>query len=147
MTDGIGATYLRTALTQSFDEEELRTLCFDLGVDYDGLRGDGKDAKVRELVSYFSRRNEIDKLIQVIFKRQPDMFWRDATKETTTHGTLSNLATGRMLMVQVGRLETRMDQVESGVAALRTVTTATLTATIFSLVGLGILTLVLVIGG
>jgi len=40
---------LRRSLEETFDLEEFRTLCFDLGVDYDALRGEGKSAKIREL--------------------------------------------------------------------------------------------------
>lgn len=43
---------LRQALVRLFNDEELRTLCFDLGAkyDYDSLRGEGKRAKTSELV-------------------------------------------------------------------------------------------------
>ena len=36
---------LRQILVSSFDEEETRTLCYDLDVDYDSLPGRGKEAK------------------------------------------------------------------------------------------------------
>lgn len=52
-------TRLRQQLIAGFDEEELRTLCFDLGVDYDGLPARGKGGKARELVLYFWRRGQI----------------------------------------------------------------------------------------
>jgi len=55
---------LRDTLTQGFDEGELRTLCFDLDVDYDCLPGEGKANKARELVEYFERRGELYKLIR-----------------------------------------------------------------------------------
>ena len=50
---------LHEALNQYFDDEELHTLCFDIGVDYDGLKGAGKAAKARELITYIDRRNRI----------------------------------------------------------------------------------------
>ena len=40
---------LREFLTEYFNEEELRTVCFDLGIDYDNLGGEGKGGKAREL--------------------------------------------------------------------------------------------------
>jgi hypothetical protein len=43
---------LRQNLVEHFDLEELRALCFDLRLDYDELRGEGQEAKARELVSY-----------------------------------------------------------------------------------------------
>ena len=47
---------LYEVLVARFDREELRTLCFKLGVDYADLPGEGRDAKARELVRYMSRR-------------------------------------------------------------------------------------------
>ena len=53
---------LRKTLTTHFSEGELQTLCFDLGVDYDDLPGEGKADKARELVAYLDRRNQLAKL-------------------------------------------------------------------------------------
>lgn len=55
---------LRQALTDRFNEEELKTLCFDIGVDYDSLRGEGKAAKVRELVDQEQRHGRVGRLRQ-----------------------------------------------------------------------------------
>jgi len=63
---------LRHLLNKWFDLEELRTLCFDLGVDYDSLRGEGKAAKARELVAYCQRHNLIDRLRAEIHRLRPD---------------------------------------------------------------------------
>lgn len=142
-----GATYLRSALAQSFDVQELKTLCFDLGIDYDALPGNGKDSKAREIVAWFARRNQTDRLVQAVYKRRPNAFWTAAARETEARGSLSNVATGRMLMVQVGRLEVRMDKLEECVVRLRTISTATLTSTVFLMIGLGLLVLLVVNGG
>jgi hypothetical protein len=42
--------YLREILSERLSLEEIRTLCFDLGIDYDNLPGEGKTAKARELM-------------------------------------------------------------------------------------------------
>ena len=55
------ATMLRQILAERFNEGELRTLCFDLGIDYENLPGQGKADKARELVAYFQRRGDIAK--------------------------------------------------------------------------------------
>jgi hypothetical protein len=55
---------IRRELTDRVDEEELRTLCFDWGIDYDSLPGKGKAAKVRELVSREQRRDGVGRLRQ-----------------------------------------------------------------------------------
>jgi formylglycine-generating enzyme required for sulfatase activity len=54
---------LRKRIISYFDEQELRTLCFDLKVDYDDLRGEGRADKARELVAYFERRGRISELV------------------------------------------------------------------------------------
>jgi hypothetical protein len=41
-------TALRQGLIATFDVEELKTLCSDLGVDYESLGGAGKEAQVIE---------------------------------------------------------------------------------------------------
>jgi len=67
---------LRQLLTQHFDEEELRTLCFDLGVDYDTLRGEGEGGKARELVAHFERHGRISELVTIGYKMRPHLSWR-----------------------------------------------------------------------
>lgn len=57
---------LRTCIIKHFDLEEFRTLCSDLGVDYDSLRGEGKEGKVRELIARFQRREDQEHLVAII---------------------------------------------------------------------------------
>ncbi len=64
---------LRRILTLLFDEEELRTLCFDLNVDYDSLRGEGKAAKARELVALAERIGQLDLLEAAVRRERPDL--------------------------------------------------------------------------
>ena len=46
---------LRQVLDEVFNESELRTLCFDLGIEYEHLSGEERSAKTRELVAYCER--------------------------------------------------------------------------------------------
>ena len=62
-------------LTRRFDEEELRTLCYYLEIDYDSLRGEGKAAKARELIAYLDRRGQIPKLWETGRRLRPDITW------------------------------------------------------------------------
>lgn len=57
---------LRQALVSYFDIEELRTLCFDLGVDFDEFPDGGKGAKARELVAYWQRQGDLTPLVEAI---------------------------------------------------------------------------------
>lgn len=64
---------LRQTLTSRFDREELRTLCFDLGVDYEALPAEGKAGKARELVNYMERRERLADLVETIRRMRPDI--------------------------------------------------------------------------
>jgi len=66
---------LRLILVMRFDLEEIRTLCFDLEVDFDSLRGEGKAAKARELIIHLQNRRRLDKLISQIKQTRPDIEW------------------------------------------------------------------------
>ena len=69
------STKLRHELDRRFDEQELRSLCFDLSVDYDNLPGAGKVNKARELVAYLARRGRLSDLAKVGRRVRPDIDW------------------------------------------------------------------------
>jgi hypothetical protein len=64
---------LREALDQTFSKDELRTLCVDLGIDYEDIPGDGKDSLVRELVAYVERRGRLPELIAYVQRARPHL--------------------------------------------------------------------------
>ena len=66
---------LHQILATRFDEGELRTLCFDLGIDYDNLPDDGKANQARELVAYLGRRGRISELVRRGKELRPDIPW------------------------------------------------------------------------
>lgn len=66
---------LRQLLAHHFDASELHTLCFDLGVDYDDLRGEGKSDKARELVAYLDRRGRLSELVALARRLRPNVAW------------------------------------------------------------------------
>jgi predicted DsbA family dithiol-disulfide isomerase len=57
---------IRNALRDRFSAEELRALCFDLGIDYEVLPGETKPAKAQQLVEYMERRGQTDRLVAAI---------------------------------------------------------------------------------
>ncbi len=77
-------TQLRQLLTTHFDAEELHSLCFDLGVDYDDLRGEGKANKARELVAYLDRRGRIPDLVAQCSQLRPQVSWTFTFAATPT---------------------------------------------------------------
>lgn len=58
-----------------FDREELRTLCFKLGVDYDSLPAEGKSSKARELVVYCERHGLFSQLVKTCSQLRPHVSW------------------------------------------------------------------------
>jgi tetratricopeptide (TPR) repeat protein len=71
---------LRHLLAERFNREELRGLCFDLGVDYDSLPAEGKANKARELVSYLERYERIPELVARIEKLRPAVHRGDTSR-------------------------------------------------------------------
>ena len=57
---------LRQDLLDRFNDQELRDLCFDLGIEYDDLPPGGRADKARELVAYCERRRSLAELEQRI---------------------------------------------------------------------------------
>lgn len=74
----------RQQLLATFDEGELRTLCFDLGVDYESLPGSSKSDKGRELISYFLRRRDLAPLLAACRRERPHLDWTVNTVPTGT---------------------------------------------------------------
>ncbi len=63
---GADLARIRHTLVDSFDLEELRTLCFDLGMDFESLPGQSKPAKAREMVNYWRNRRDLSTLTKAI---------------------------------------------------------------------------------
>lgn len=72
---------LRQDLTDRFSEEELRTLCFDLGLDYDSLPAQGKAGKAREIVAQVERDGAIARLIEQCRLLRPNVPWIDVSAD------------------------------------------------------------------
>ncbi|MCP4423189.1 MAG: hypothetical protein GY803_01720 [Chloroflexi bacterium] len=70
----VDAIKLRQLIADNFSEEELRTLCSDLGVEYDDLGGRGRTANIRELIAHCQRHNLLHKLDAQV-KRQTDFYY------------------------------------------------------------------------
>ncbi len=74
---------LRRSITALFSEDELRTLYFDLGVDYDNLGGETKESKVRELIQYHYRRGQLRQLIKKCAELRDDIQWKGLDEKST----------------------------------------------------------------
>lgn len=71
----------RQLLSDFFNESELRTLAFDLGLDYEMLPGPTKGDKARELVLHMWRTGRLDELVALGRETRPNIEWPDATPE------------------------------------------------------------------
>jgi hypothetical protein len=72
------------SLTNSFSEEEIKLLCFELGVDYDELLGSGKSNKIRDLIQYCQRRQMITPLIESINSIRPNSLSHQGRRKVFT---------------------------------------------------------------
>jgi hypothetical protein len=68
-------TQLHQCISYYFSEQELRTLCNDLGVDYDDVGTGGKAAQARDLVMYLERRGRTPDLIDKCKAERPNVDW------------------------------------------------------------------------
>ena len=59
-------------LVTHFNESEVQTLCYNLGIDYEVLKGNNKTDKARELVQYLNRRDDIMRLEEEVARQRPD---------------------------------------------------------------------------
>jgi hypothetical protein len=69
---------LHKFLAGRLNDEELRGLCFELRVDYENLRGEGKVSKARELILHLDRYRRIHDLVEIGKRMRPDIPWNEA---------------------------------------------------------------------
>jgi hypothetical protein len=65
-------------LVEHFSMEELRTLCFELELEYEDLPGEGTAGKARELIGYLERRGRVQELMERGRRLRPNARWEDA---------------------------------------------------------------------
>lgn len=70
-----GLASLRQKLAEHFSIDELRTLCFDIGIKHENLPADTLDGMARELVSYCERACRIPELVAQCRKLRPNVSW------------------------------------------------------------------------
>lgn len=72
---------LHQFLIRYYTLDELKTLCFQLFVDFDNLGGDTKNAKARELILQLERSGHLDDLLPIIGRAKPVVYRREFEKE------------------------------------------------------------------
>ncbi len=64
---------LRRALDDGYNIDELRDVCFELGIDYEDLPGETQSAKARELVLYAKRHHFTAQLVALVMAARPHL--------------------------------------------------------------------------
>lgn len=62
---------LRRTIIAYFSDSDLRNICYDLGIDYENLPAEGKDARVRELLVQCERMGMLELLVNACVNERP----------------------------------------------------------------------------
>jgi len=108
------STRLHQFILTHYDLEEFRTLCFDLGLGYDKLRGEALDGKARELVLKMERRRQLPRLSNILRQTHPDLF--EQARLSSAAAALNALQPPAPPVPFIGRQQERHDLTQ----ALRT---------------------------
>lgn len=71
---------LRDLLLASFNEEEVIDLCFELGVSFENLAGQGLAGKAREVVLLLAREGRLADLVTLGKVRRPRLAWNEVLR-------------------------------------------------------------------
>jgi GTP-binding protein EngB required for normal cell division len=62
---------IRKTLSKKCSLSDVKDICFDLEVDYDNIPGESKSSKIRELILYLDKKEELQLLEELINERFP----------------------------------------------------------------------------
>ena len=82
-------------ITEHYSLEEIRTLCFDLGIKYENLGGGEKlNSKARELVLWAGKQDKLDQLLAAVERDRPGLLGEAGlgTGPETLEGLYADLA-------------------------------------------------------
>lgn len=63
-------------ISDLFSLDEIRGLCFELGIEYENLRGEMRAAKALALVEFCQRRQLLDQLLAICARERPSHPWQ-----------------------------------------------------------------------
>jgi formylglycine-generating enzyme required for sulfatase activity len=90
---------LRQILIERFKLDELRMLCFDLGVEYESLSGATRDGKAMALIEHLEHRLRLAELVALGRRIRPDIAWNDLTRAETQPVAAPLTASDRLVVV------------------------------------------------
>jgi len=68
---------LHKQIDRYFSFSEVKTLCFDLGVDYENIPGDSRSAFIRNLVVSLAKRNQLQELVDKVKGERGFVDWKN----------------------------------------------------------------------
>ena len=66
---------LRKNIDTYFNEDDIRTICYDLSIDYESISGESKSAKIRELLAFCERKGNLEDFINSVRQERPNILW------------------------------------------------------------------------
>lgn len=82
---------IRNLIQSKFSINEIKTLCDDLGISFDDLGESTREGAARELVQYFNRRSQLQKVIDAVFLLRPDVIDLSEGNPTLIHPAIKIL--------------------------------------------------------
>lgn len=73
---------LRETVLDTFNEAELKSMCFELGISFENLAGEEHAARVQEFITYLQRRGQLFSLVAYGRKHRPHTTWPDIAAPT-----------------------------------------------------------------
>ncbi len=80
---------LHKQIDQYFSFSEVRTLCFDLGVDYENIPGDHRSAFIRNLIVSLAKQNRLQELVAHIKAQRPFVDWENVPTDFELPSTIA----------------------------------------------------------
>lgn len=94
-------------MTQYFDQSEIETLAFRLGVDYDSLRGGTKPTKVNSLLSHIGRTGRLSELLAYAGKERPNVAWPEVPPDFELPQGVAGSESDGATVYHIGMLNTQ----------------------------------------
>ena len=105
----MGLKELRALLIESFNLEELHTLCFDLSINFDSLEGSTLDSKARALIALCQRQNRLPDLLAICRQQRPQNNWPDLPENTTALPTEARIKLQASILGNIEKLQKQVN--------------------------------------
>ena len=86
-------------LINYFSLGELRTLAFDLNIEFEDLSGETKSTKALSLIEFADRRGRLDDLVRYVMRLRPNVEWpkQDTQSESLININIGNVGQGSVI--------------------------------------------------